>query len=244
MRRSEVSALRWADVADAADGDGVLVTVRRSKTHQEGEVRGVRFREGRRRPRDPNAQGRREPGAGGPRRARSRRRWWGCSSRRRRGPPASSSDRPLGKGRAGVGAHEPGGASTTDVMLAGNWKTSRWWRTTRPGRPLNAGLSRGICDGAPGFGPAASPRPSESLGPAAPVRLLERGDSGTTLLVMKILAGSLGLVAGGALLLLASGGPLLLFYWASVALSLLLVHGLWIMTAVAVLVFIVNVVRG
>ena len=51
-------------------------------------------------------------------------------------------------------------------------------------------------------------------------------------------------VAGGALLLLASGGPLLLFYWASVALSLLLVHGLWIMTAVAVLVFIVNVVRG
>ena len=69
-------------------------------------------------------------------------------------------------------------------------------------------------------------------------------DSRTTLLVMKILAGSLGLVAGGALLLLASGGPLLLFYWASVALSLLLVHGLWIMTAVAVLVFIVNVVRG
>ena len=46
MRRSEVSALRWADVADAADGDGVLVTVRRSKTNQEGEVRGVRFVKG------------------------------------------------------------------------------------------------------------------------------------------------------------------------------------------------------
>ena len=43
MRRSEVSALRWADVADAADGDGVLVTVRRSKTNQEGETRDVRF---------------------------------------------------------------------------------------------------------------------------------------------------------------------------------------------------------
>ena len=27
--------------------------------------------------------------------------------------------------RAGVRAHEPGRASTTDVMLAGNWKTSR-----------------------------------------------------------------------------------------------------------------------
>ncbi|MCY4662672.1 MAG: hypothetical protein OXF93_23150 [Acidobacteria bacterium] len=34
MRRSEVSALRWADVVDAADGDGVLVTVRRGKTNQ------------------------------------------------------------------------------------------------------------------------------------------------------------------------------------------------------------------
>ena len=43
MRRSEVSALRWADVVDATDGDGVLVTVRRSKTNQEGEVNDVRF---------------------------------------------------------------------------------------------------------------------------------------------------------------------------------------------------------
>ena len=43
MRRSEVSALRWADVANATDGDGMLVTVRRSKTNQEGEVNDVRF---------------------------------------------------------------------------------------------------------------------------------------------------------------------------------------------------------
>ena len=43
LRRSEVSALRWADVADAGDGDGILVTVRRSKTNQEGETRDVRF---------------------------------------------------------------------------------------------------------------------------------------------------------------------------------------------------------
>ena len=33
MRRSEVSALRWVDVADATDGDGILITVRRSKTN-------------------------------------------------------------------------------------------------------------------------------------------------------------------------------------------------------------------
>ena len=41
---------------------------------------------------------------------RSRRKWWGCGLRRRPGPPASSrgGDRPLGPGRSGVGAHEPG----------------------------------------------------------------------------------------------------------------------------------------
>ena len=46
MRRSEVSALHWADVADAADGDWILVTVRRSKTNQEGETTDVRFVKG------------------------------------------------------------------------------------------------------------------------------------------------------------------------------------------------------
>ena len=42
LRRSEVSALRWADVADAGNADGILVTVRRSKTHQAGETSAVR----------------------------------------------------------------------------------------------------------------------------------------------------------------------------------------------------------
>ena len=36
MWRSEVSALRWAD---GADGDGVLVTIPRGKTNQEGETK-------------------------------------------------------------------------------------------------------------------------------------------------------------------------------------------------------------
>ena len=31
LRRSEVSALEWRDVADASDGDGVLITVRRPR---------------------------------------------------------------------------------------------------------------------------------------------------------------------------------------------------------------------
>ena len=37
LRRSEVSALEWRDVSDARDGDGVLITVRTSKTNQEGD---------------------------------------------------------------------------------------------------------------------------------------------------------------------------------------------------------------
>ena len=40
------------------------------------------------------------------------------------------------------------GASTTYVMLAGNWKTSRMVRTTRRERPPNAGLWRGTLQAA------------------------------------------------------------------------------------------------
>ena len=58
MRRSEVSALRWADVDDAAAED-----------EPGGRDEGRSVREGRRRPSHPDAQGRCEPGDGGPRRA-------------------------------------------------------------------------------------------------------------------------------------------------------------------------------
>ena len=84
MRRSEVSALRWADIVDSTDGDGGLVTVRRSKTSQEGGFTAA-------------AQAA------------------GVESR----VTAHS-------GRVGlVSELTSRGASTTDVMLAGNWKTSR-----------------------------------------------------------------------------------------------------------------------
>ena len=43
LRRSEVAALRWADVTDASDSDGVLLTVRTSKTNQEGDAADVRY---------------------------------------------------------------------------------------------------------------------------------------------------------------------------------------------------------
>ena len=124
MRRSEVSALCWADV-DSTDGDAMLVTVRRSKTNQDGEVNDIRFVKD------------------------------GVASAIRTLRAATSlepSDRvvPLSAQMIGLqftaAAHAAGiesrvtphsgrvgpaseltsrGASTTDVMLAGNWKTSR-----------------------------------------------------------------------------------------------------------------------
>ena len=41
LLRSEVSALEWRDVSDARDG--VLLTVRTSKTNQEGDAADVRY---------------------------------------------------------------------------------------------------------------------------------------------------------------------------------------------------------
>ena len=43
LRRSEAAALRWGDVQDAADGRGIVVYVRRSKTDQDGTAADVRY---------------------------------------------------------------------------------------------------------------------------------------------------------------------------------------------------------
>ena len=124
MRRSEVSALRWADIDDAADGDGVLVTVRRGKTNQEGETRDVRFVKG------------------GVARAIETLRAAASPAPEDRVVPLSpkmvglrfqAAARAAGvervtahSGRVGLASELTSrGASTTDVMLAGNWKTSR-----------------------------------------------------------------------------------------------------------------------
>ena len=124
MRRSEVSALDWADVADAADGDGVLVTVRRSKTNQEGETTDIRFVKG------------------GVARALRTLRAAASPAPEDRVVPLSpkmmglrfqAAARAAGvervtahSGRVGLASELTSrGASTTDVMLAGNWKTSR-----------------------------------------------------------------------------------------------------------------------
>ena len=108
MRRSEVSALHWADVADAADGDGVLVTVRRSKTNQDGETTDVRFVKGGvaraiwtlRAAANPAQADRVVPLS--PKMVGLRFQAAALGRRRRAG------DRPLGTGGAGVGVDEPG----------------------------------------------------------------------------------------------------------------------------------------
>ena len=125
LRRSEVSALLWGDVAEAAADDGMLVTVRRGKTNPEGESRDVRFvkadvavavrtlraaaspgPEDRVVPLSPQMVGLRFQTA-----ARSA----GVEAR----VTAHSA-------RVGLASElTRRGASTTDVMLAGNWKTSR-----------------------------------------------------------------------------------------------------------------------
>ena len=124
LRRSEVAALRWADVTDASDSDGVLLTVRTSKTNQEGDTADVRYLKN---------------GAA-------------KAIRTLRAADAAPTDRVIGlsplqiqrrftaaaraagiearvtahSGRVGLASELTArGASTTEVMLAGNWKTAR-----------------------------------------------------------------------------------------------------------------------
>ena len=158
MRRSEVSALRWSDVVDAADGDGVLVRVRVSKTNQDGEVNDVRFvKDGvaraihtLRAAMNPDQADRVVPLSAQM-----------IGLRFTAAAQAAGVERRVTahSGRVGLASELTSrGASTTDVMLAGNWKTSRmvahysagatrdilakataWFaRETGPGRPTGS----------------------------------------------------------------------------------------------------------
>ena len=126
MRRSEVTALRWQDVTDAGDaGGGLLVKVRTSKTNQEGETNDVRFVKGAvvRALRTLRSAVRPEPSdrVAGLTPAIIGRRFTAAAQAAgiERGVTAHS-------GRVGLASELTSrGASTTAVMLAGNWKTSR-----------------------------------------------------------------------------------------------------------------------
>ena len=126
LRRAEVSALEWRDVSAATDGDGMLIAVRQSKTNQEADAGDVRYLKN-----------------GAARAIRTLR-----ADR----PDAAPTDRVVGlspvqiqrrftaaardagiearvtahSGRVGLASELTArGASTTEVMLAGNWKTAR-----------------------------------------------------------------------------------------------------------------------
>ena len=128
LRRSEVSALEWRDVSDArdGDGDGMLIAVRQSKTNQEGDAADVRYLKN---------------GAAN-----------AIRTLRAADADAAPTDRVIGlsplqiqrrftaaaraagiearvtahSGRVGLASELTArGASTTEVMLAGNWKTAR-----------------------------------------------------------------------------------------------------------------------
>ena len=155
LRRSEVAALRWADVTDARDGDGVLLTVRTSKTHHEGDAADVRYLKN------------------GPAKA--------IRTLRAAAADAAPTDRVVGlsplqiqrrftAGRprrrhrgARDGAQWPGRAPVVTIPARqarafrvidnrtrkscwpATGKPPAWSLTTRPARPLNAGPSESIC---------------------------------------------------------------------------------------------------
>ena len=125
MRRSEVSALRWTAVAESTDGDGMLVTVRRSKTNQEGDVNDVRFvKDGVARAlRTLRAAMNPEPGD---RVVPLSAQMVGLRFTAAALVAGVESRVTAHSGRVGLASELTSrGASTTDVMLAGNWRTSR-----------------------------------------------------------------------------------------------------------------------
>ena len=92
LRRADAAALEWRDVAPATTAGAILVTVRRSKTDQEGTAADVRYLK--------SAAAAAAAGLHGRLTAHS--------------------------GRVGLASELTArGASTTDVMLAGAWKTAR-----------------------------------------------------------------------------------------------------------------------
>ena len=125
MRRSEMSARRWSDVVDSTDGDGMLVTVRRSKTNQKGEVNDVRYvKDGvARAVRTLRAVTSPEPGD---RVVPLSAQMIGLRFTAAAQAAGVESRMTAHSGRVGLASElTTRGASTTDVMLAGNWKTSR-----------------------------------------------------------------------------------------------------------------------
>ena len=125
LRRSEAAALTWADVSPATDADGLLVRVRHSKTDQEGERADVRFLKNGAaravwalRPPAPDDHALVLGGLNGQSIAR----------RIAAAAKAAGIEKRISghSGRVGLASELTArGASTTETMLAGGWKTHR-----------------------------------------------------------------------------------------------------------------------
>ena len=126
LRRSEVAAVRWADVTDARDGDGVLLTVRTSKTNHEGDAADVRYLKNGaakaiRTLRAADADAAPTDRVVGLSPGQIQRRF--TAAARAAGIETRVTAH---SGRVGLASELTArGASTTEVMLAGNWKTAR-----------------------------------------------------------------------------------------------------------------------
>ena len=125
LRRSEAAALTWRDVGPASDGTGVLVRIGRSKTDPEGTAADVRYlKKGAARavldllPASPDTDG---PVLGGLNGASIARRFAAAAR------AAGVEGRITGhSGRVGLASElTRRGASATETMLAGGWKTAR-----------------------------------------------------------------------------------------------------------------------
>ena len=125
LRRSEAAALTWADVSLATDADGLLVRLRHSKTNQEGERADVRFLKNgparavwALRPPAPDEHALVLGGLNGQSIAR----------RIAAAAKAAGIEKRISRhsGRVGLASELTArGASTTETMLAGGWKTHR-----------------------------------------------------------------------------------------------------------------------
>ena len=125
LRRSEAAALTWADVSPATDVDGLLVRVRRSKTDQEGERADVRFLK--------NGAARavwalRPPAPGDHALVLGGLNGQSIARRIAAAAKAAGIEKRISghSGRVGLASELTArGASTTEAMLAGGWKTHR-----------------------------------------------------------------------------------------------------------------------
>ena len=147
LRRSEAAALKWADIADATDGGGVRITVRTSKTNQAGERNDVRYLKNGSAAAVRALRDRRTVQASGMRPADDAPVLDGLNGQSvgRRLTAAAQAAGIVGRitghsGRVGLASElTMRGASTTETMLAGGWKTARMVAHYSAGAAAEAG---------------------------------------------------------------------------------------------------------